>query len=90
MAQTGIHYEKKILLRGNNSVNIQSMIMVLVHCPSPDCHVSINQVPFQSLLNFQDMARTHIHYEKNKWLRGDNTVNIQGMIMVLVLGTSSH
>ena len=24
------------------------------------------------------MARTGIHYEKNKWLTGDNSVNIQG------------
>jgi len=36
------------------------------------------------------MAQIHIHYEKNEWLRGDNTVNIQGRIMVLVKGTSSH
>jgi len=33
------------------------------------------------------MAQTD-NYEK--WLRGDNTVNIQGMIMVLVYSTSSH
>ena len=26
----------------------------------------------------------------NKWLRGDNTVNIQGMVMVIVHSTSSH
>ena len=32
------------------------------------------------------MARTDIHYEINKWLRGDNTVNIQGRILVLVYG----
>jgi len=58
MAQTGIHYKK--WLRGN----IQGMIMVSVPFPSPECHLSINQVPFRSLLYFQDMARTGIHYEK--------------------------
>ena len=69
MAQTGIHYEKIYRwLRGDNYVNtcLQGIIMVLVHLPSPDCHLSINQVPFQSLCTFQDMARTEIHYEKNK------------------------
>ena len=34
------------------------------------------------------MARTGNIYEK--WLRGDNNVNIQGRIMVLVHSTSSH
>ena len=33
-------------------MNIQGRIMVLVYCPSPDRHLSINQVPFQSLLCF--------------------------------------
>ena len=42
---------KKKLLRRNNYVNIKCMIMVLVHCPSTDCNLSINQVPFQSLLD---------------------------------------
>ena len=37
----------------------------------------------------QEMVQTGIHYEKKKWLRGDNYVNIQGRIMVLVQGTSS-
>jgi len=50
-AQAGIHYEKKWLW-GDKYVNVQCMIIVLVHRPSHDCHVSINQVPFQSLLNF--------------------------------------
>ena len=58
--------------------------MVLVHRPSPDCHLSINQVPFQSLLYFPRYGPdTHPYYEKKKWLWGDNTVNIQGRIMVL-------
>jgi len=30
-------------LRGDNSANIQGRIMVLVHCPSYHCHLSINQ-----------------------------------------------
>ena len=51
-AQTGIHYEKNKWLRGDNTVIIQGRIMFFVHCPSPDCHLSINQDPFQSLLYF--------------------------------------
>ena len=56
--------------------------MVLVHCPSSQCHLSIKQVSFQSLCTFQDMARTGIHYE-NKWLKGDNSVNIPGKIVYM-------
>ena len=37
-------------LRGDNSVNILGRILVIVHCPSSYCHLSINQVPLQSLL----------------------------------------
>ena len=48
MAQTDIHYEKK-WLRGDNSVNIQGRIMVLVHCPSSHFNLPINQVSFQSI-----------------------------------------
>jgi len=51
MAQTGILYGKK-WLRVDNYVNIQGRVMVIVHCPSSHCHLSINQVPFQSLLYF--------------------------------------
>ena len=58
--QTGIHYEKK-WLRGDNSINIQGRIMVLVHSTSSHCCLSINQVSFQFLCTFQDMARTGIH-----------------------------
>jgi len=38
-------------LWGDNSVNIQGRIMVLVHYPSSHYHLSINQVSFQSLLS---------------------------------------
>jgi len=40
-------------LRGDNSVNIQVRIMVLVQCTFSHCQLSINQVSFQSLLYFQ-------------------------------------
>ena len=43
---------RKKRLMGDNSVNILDRIMVLVHCPSSDCHLSINQFFFQSLLYF--------------------------------------
>jgi len=73
MAQTGINYEKK-WLRGDNYVIIQAMIMVLVHCRSPDCHLSINQVSFQFLLYCWRYGPDRLYYEKHKWLWGDNTV----------------
>jgi len=53
-------------LRGVNTINIQGRIMVLVFCPSPHSHLSINQVSLKSLYvlsNFQNMARTGIDYE---------------------------
>ena len=37
---------------------------------------------------FKDMAWTGIHYEK--WLRGDNSINTKGRIMVLVHSPFSH
>ena len=51
MDHTGMHYGKK-WLRGDNYVNIQCVVMVLVHCSFPDCLLSINQVSYQSLLYF--------------------------------------
>ena len=45
---------------------------------------------FNPFCTFQDMTLTYIHYGNNKCLRGDNTVNIQGRIMVLVHITPSH
>jgi len=35
---------KKKLIWGDNSVNIQDRIIVLVHCPFSHCHLSTNQV----------------------------------------------
>jgi len=46
MARTGIHYEKKTL-RGDNTVNIQGSIMVIMVFPSPHCHLSIYKVLFK-------------------------------------------
>ena len=39
-------------LRRDNSINIQGWIMVLVHCPSTHCHLSINQVSLKSHRQF--------------------------------------
>jgi len=39
---------KKKWLWGDNSVNIEEMINVLMHCPVPHCYLSINQVSFRS------------------------------------------
>ena len=63
--------------------------MVLVFCTLINIYVC-TKFYFNPFYTFQDKAQTGIHYEQNKWLRGDNYVNIQGMIMVLVQGTSSH
>jgi len=38
-------------LMGDNSV-IQGRVMVIVHCTSSHCHLSIYQVSFQSFLYF--------------------------------------
>ena len=45
MARTSNHYENIM----DNSVNIQSRIVVLVQCTFSHCHLSINQVSFQFL-----------------------------------------
>ena len=50
MAQTEIRYGKKWLW-GDNYVNIQRVIMVIVFCTSLNCHLSLNQVSFQSPLH---------------------------------------
>ena len=59
-------------LRGDNSVNILGRILVIVQCPSSYCHLSINQVPLQSLL-----------YLSRQWIWGDNSLTIPDRIMVL-------
>jgi len=43
MARTGINYEKKWLW-GDNSVNIQDRIIILVHYPFPHCYLFVSQV----------------------------------------------
>jgi len=42
MARTCIHYEK--LLRGDKSINIKGMTMVIAHCTFSHCHLFTNQV----------------------------------------------
>ena len=90
LARTSNHYERKNWLWGDNSINIQGRIMVLEHCPSSHCHLSINQVSFNPCCTLQDLARTSNHYERKNWLWGDNSINIQGRIMVLAYCPSSH
>jgi len=72
---------------GDNSVIYRVYGMVLVHCPSSHYHLSKNQ--FNPVCTFQDMALTGSNYEKI-YLRGDNSVNIQGRIMVLIHCPSSY
>jgi len=48
---------------GDNYVNIQGRIMVIVHCPSSHCHLSI-KFHFNPFSTVKYMARTDIHYEK--------------------------
>ena len=73
-------------LREDNYANIQCRILVLVHCPSSHCHLSIKSsiisIPF--ILSKIWPEHTSFFLFLKKWLRGDNTVNIQGRIMVLV------
>ena len=56
--------------------------MVLVHCTSSHCNLSIF-FHFNRICTFQDIALTSNHYEK--LYRGDNTVtiNIQGGLWFL-------
>ena len=76
-------------LQGDNSINIQGRIMVLEHSTSSHCHLSISQVSFQSLMYFPRYGPdTHPIWKKR--LQGDNSINIQGRIMVIEHSTSSH
>ena len=45
---------------------------------------------FNHICTLQDMDQREIHYEKYKWLRGKNSVNIQCRIIVLVHCPPSH
>ena len=83
MARTHTPIMTNTQLRRDNSINIHDIIMVLVFCPSSHCHLAINQVSFQSIQYFSRYGPDRHKYEK--WLRGDNTVNIQGRFMVIVV-----
>jgi len=79
MAQTGIHYEK--WLRGDNSINIQGMI------------TSSWVLPFHCLPSIYKPSYMLIHFVLSKirpgqassMKMGDNSIYIQGRIMVLAL-----
>ena len=76
------------MVNRDNTVNIQGRIMVIVpFLPLTDIYL-LTKFHFNPFCTFQDMARTGNNYEK--LLRGDYTVNIQGMIIVLVHSTSPH
>ena len=62
--------------------------MVLGFFPSPHLPLSIYPVHFNRFLTFQDMARTGNTYEK--WLRGDNSINITGDYMLLPSGSINN
>jgi len=62
MAQTSIHYEK--WLWGDNSININGRIMVLVYCPFSYCHLSTTKFNINPFCTFKDMTQADIHYEK--------------------------
>jgi len=55
--------------------------MVLVHGTSSHCHLSINQASFQFLSHLTKILPGQATVMK-KWLRGDNSINIQGRIVV--------
>ena len=64
------------------------MIMIIVRCPFSYCHLSIKQVPLQSLLCFSIYGPDRQHL----WtiVKGDNSINIQGRIMVHGFCPSPH
>ena len=72
---------RKKMVTGDNTVNIQGRVMVLVHSTSSHCNLSITKFHFNPFCTFQDMTQTGNNYEK--WLRGDNTVNMQGRLWFL-------
>jgi len=91
MARVSNHYDKKWLMGDNSVIQcIQFRVINLMHCTSSHCHLSIIQCSFQSLLYFPRYGPDRHPLWKNKWLRGDNSVNRQVRIMVLVYCTSSH
>ena len=47
VAKSGQMIIMKKWLKGDNSIHLQGMIMVLVHWPTPHCHLSINKVSFK-------------------------------------------
>ena len=80
------HYGKKRLWMGDNSVIYREGLCTMHFLSLP----SIYQHSFQSLLYFSRYGPDRNPLWKKKWLRGDNTVNIQGMIVVLVHCPSPH
>ena len=70
----------KTWLRGNNSVNIQGRIMALVPFLSLLSIYKPSFIPIPFVLSIKDMARTGNNYEK--WLWGDNSINILCRSMV--------
>ena len=57
-------------LRGDNSINIHGMIIAIGFRPSFHCHLSINQVLFQSMLYFPKYGpdRQHLWKMYRVWL----------------------
>ena len=84
-AQTVIHYESNDY--GEITLYIYRVrLWVLCTTLPPSIYKqSFISIPF---VPFPDISGTCNTYEK--WLRVDNTVNIQGTIMVLVHSTSPH
>jgi len=62
--------------------------MAVVHCPSHTVIYLQTKFNINHFCAFKDMARTDIH--KETWLRGDNSINIQGRIIVLGFCHSAH
>ena len=55
----------KTWLRGDNSLNKQGRIMVLVHCLSSHSYLHLyTKFYFNPFSTFKDMARTDINFEK--------------------------
>ena len=72
----------KTWLWGDNSISIQGRIIVLAYSLPSHSYLTLNQVHFNPFCTFKDIWPGQASIMKNKWLWGDNSVNIQSRIVV--------
>ena len=71
--------------KGSNSVNTFDRAMIFAFCTSSDGPLSMYQVSFNSLVNFQRYAPDKLFIAKIK--KGSNSVNTAGRVTIFALCT---